>query len=345
MYRIFISYRRSDSESFSGRLRDRLRAEFGKRAIFMDTSTIPGGARFDEAIAQNLKSCKVFIAVIGKTWLDGRNEAGQRRLDDPEDWVRKEVARALARDDVLVIPVIFGGAVMPGSESLPPDLQPLAMRNAVSINDADFDSDVVRLIEACEPHVPRPRRWPWLAGAAAAAAAMVAVGGWFWHDAGKTEFRGIYVVPGPGIAGSLPIRKNHTRPKKPYLVLASGGRRMNISDLTLKSVLIVSESGLDGTPTPQDIDELKTRIAQHFESQKALDFDATAATLSSEPIVVSTLRVRPGAKVNAELGLAGQDAAGGEVREVRARCEFLIPEKPAVSTPIFYIVKASGDCK
>ena len=49
MYQIFISYRRSDSESFSGRLRDRLVAEFGRRSVFMDTSTIPGGAKFGDS--------------------------------------------------------------------------------------------------------------------------------------------------------------------------------------------------------------------------------------------------------------------------------------------------------
>ena len=58
MTRIFISYRRSDSESFSGRLRDRLHAEFGRRSVFMDTSTISGGEKFDEAIAQSLATAK-----------------------------------------------------------------------------------------------------------------------------------------------------------------------------------------------------------------------------------------------------------------------------------------------
>src|SRR5262245_14066239 len=125
MYRIFISYRRSDSESFSGRVRDRLRAEFGKRSVFMDTSTILGGTPFDDAIAQNLKTCKVVVAVIGKTWLTCADEQGHRRLDDDQDWVRKELAQALVNKDVVVIPVIFGGAAMPGEVALPANLKDL----------------------------------------------------------------------------------------------------------------------------------------------------------------------------------------------------------------------------
>lgn len=342
MYRVFISYRRSDSESFSGRLRDRLRTEFGKRAIFMDTSTIPGGAKFDEAIAQNLKSCTVFVAVIGKSWLDCKNDAGQRRLDDPGDWVRKEVAQALTRDDLLVIPVIFGGATMPGSEALPADLQPLARRNAVSINDADFDSDVVRLIEACQPHVPKPRRWPWLAGAAAALLAIV--GAWFWTHPGDEGSRGVYLIPDRGIYGNLPLVEGNPGRKRYSLSLSTGKAEWRTDDLARKGLYIVSDSALDDPGGSQDIGPLESELARHFQVKGARDYAMIAARLSSEPIKVMKLRVRAGATLTASLDEVITDS-GQTSRKVMARCKFLLPESQSLSDRIFYIAPASRECQ
>jgi hypothetical protein len=341
MHRIFISYRRSDSESFSGRLRDRLRAEFGKRSVFMDTSTIMGGDRFDKAIARNLTTCKVVVAVIGKTWLTCADDKGNRRLDDAEDWVRKELEQALGREDLLVIPVVFGGAVMPPKASLPESLQPLAMHNAVPISDADFDSDVAKLIEACEPHVPRPRRWPWIAGAVAALA--LGIGGYWYFDSTRLVFSGVYIVPDQPFYRLMPEEKG--RKRKFYLSLSSGGKQLGIHDFTRKSVFIVGESGLDAPRRPQDIASLTAEFAQHYKSKGIDDYDAVAARLSSDPIVVSMLRVRPGARVHAEIGVVELDAAGKPAQQPRALCEFAIPETVTTATPIYYLTRTSSECR
>jgi hypothetical protein len=342
MYRIFISYRRSDSESFSGRLRDRLRAEFGKRSVFLDTTTIPGGARFDTTITQNLSGCKVVVAVIGKTWLTCVDDQGNRRIDNPQDWVRQELALALKNENALVIPVVFGGAAMPRETELPADLKELHRRNAVSIADGDFDSDVARLIAACEPHVPRPRRWPWIA---AAALLLAVCGGIYLHYAARSEFRGVYLVPGPGFAGSLPAIRSAARKKRYYLSFAVDGKRFGIQDLTRKSIFIVSDAAMDAPKGAQDVAELKTEIAAHFKSKGGVDSDAIAASLSSEPVVVSTLKVRPGAKINAEIGIAEADAAGGVVRQLKARCDFTVPDAPTNDTLLFYVARSSAECK
>lgn len=342
MYRIFISYRRSDSESFSGRLRDRLRAEFGKRAVFMDTSTIPGGAKFDEAIAQNLKSCTVFITVIGKSWLDCKNDAGQRRLDDAGDWVRKEVAQALTREDLLVIPVIFGGAAMPGSEALPPDLKSLARRNAVSINDADFDSDVVRLIEACEPLVPRPRRWPWMAGAAAAL--LATVGGWLWHDSTSTTLRGVYLVPDRDVYSRLSMVENSTGKKKHHLSLKAGDEVWETSDYWRNSVLVVSDADLDAPIGRQDIATVQDEIERQFRTRDAEDYERVAESLLRQPIKVSTLKVRPGARIKASLVAVVTDQ-GQTTRTAVANCEFSIPKTAGPSFAVVFLSLASSECE
>jgi hypothetical protein len=146
---IFISYRREDSAAYAGRLYDRLSAHFGADQVFMDVDDIPPGADFVDQIDAKVGSCDAMVVVIGKDWLTARNAAGQLRLSDPNDFVGLEVSLALQRG-ALVIPVLVGGAQMPKAEELRSDLRPLARRNALTLNDADFQRDADDLISAIE---------------------------------------------------------------------------------------------------------------------------------------------------------------------------------------------------
>jgi hypothetical protein len=109
---IFISYRRQETRHLAGRLYDRLAARFGLDQVFMDVATIEPGVDFAEAIDQAVGACRVLLAVIGSHWLTAADDAGQRRLDHPDDLVRLEVEAALARN-VRVIPILVDDAVMP----------------------------------------------------------------------------------------------------------------------------------------------------------------------------------------------------------------------------------------
>src|ERR1035438_7042962 len=122
MFKIFISYRREDSEHIAGRLYDRLEPHFGRDNLFMDVDTIPLGVDFREHLDQAVGQCDVLLAVIGDHWLnvcveDGPRK-GKRRLDDPTDFVRIEIVSALDRG-ISVIPVLVGKASMPGEADLP----------------------------------------------------------------------------------------------------------------------------------------------------------------------------------------------------------------------------------
>lgn len=143
---IFISYRRHDSEGEAGRLFDDLVGQFGENSVFMDVAGIEAGRDFRKAIDESVATCGVLLALIGPGWLDEKNEKGERRLDDPSDFVRVETASALRRD-IAVIPVLLRGAKMPRSDQLPPDLQELAYRNCVEITHARWRSDVQLLVE------------------------------------------------------------------------------------------------------------------------------------------------------------------------------------------------------
>jgi hypothetical protein len=146
---IFISYRREDSAPYAGRLYDRLAGHFGAPHVFMDVDDIPPGADFTAHIDAKVASCDAMIVVIGKDWLTARSAEGRLRLSDPNDFVGLEVSLALQRG-VLVIPVLVGGAAIPKLDDLRSDLKPLARRNALTLNNQDFQRDADLLIAALE---------------------------------------------------------------------------------------------------------------------------------------------------------------------------------------------------
>jgi hypothetical protein len=125
----------------------------------MDVAAIQPGRDFRKSIDQSLNSCGVFLSLIGKSWLTAKDSSGQRRLDDPADFVRIETGAALKRD-IPVIPVLVQGALAPKPDQLPDDLKELAFRNAVELTHPRWDSDIEVLIKALRPHIsesgPKP---------------------------------------------------------------------------------------------------------------------------------------------------------------------------------------------
>ena len=152
---IAISYRREDSTPVAGRIHDRLQAEFGKKSVFMDFDSIPYGVDFREQIKQTLERARVVVAIIGPAWLGGRGR-GSRRIDDPADFVRLEIATALQRG-IPVIPVLVDDTPMPSVNSLPEELKGLAFRNALTLDTGvDFHHHADRLISGIRDLVKVP---------------------------------------------------------------------------------------------------------------------------------------------------------------------------------------------
>src|SRR4051812_39893603 len=143
---IAISYRRQDSSPVAGRLYDRLQAEFGKGSVFMDFDSIPYGVDFREHIKQTLQRAKVVIAIIGPEWTGGAKDLSNRRIDDPTDFVRLEVASAL-ENGIPIIPVLVNNTPMPEAKNLPAELESLAFRNGLALDTGiDFHHHADRLI-------------------------------------------------------------------------------------------------------------------------------------------------------------------------------------------------------
>lgn len=180
MTTIFISYRRDDAAAYAGRLYDGLRARYGEDHVFMDVDRIQPGENFASVIERSVHNADVVLAVIGETWLTVSNESGQRRLDDPDDFVRMEIKATLDAGRRL-IPVLVGGAGMPADEALPPVLRRLAGVQAVNMSDERWDYDAERLTRSIDtggkPAVRRKWLWwfCWLTSGALAAALLA----WF----------------------------------------------------------------------------------------------------------------------------------------------------------------------
>jgi hypothetical protein len=176
---IFISYRREDARADAGRLYDRLNTRYPGR-VFQDIGSIEPGAEWRKTIDNVLRATAACVVVIGPEWLTVADQTGRRRIDDPHDVLRAEVASALASSGCRVFPVLVGEANMPRRSSLPDDLKSLASRHAIELTDQDFDAGYNKLAKALDrivepPTWRTPRMQLRLVAAVAAVVALVAL--------------------------------------------------------------------------------------------------------------------------------------------------------------------------
>jgi hypothetical protein len=141
---VFISYRREDTGAYARLLKAFLGEHLPGTHVFMDQDSIEAGTNLTEVIESAVGSSVVFIALIGRQWLTSVDDYGQRRLDDPDDYVRSEIQAALQRR-VRVIPVLVDGARVPRPQQLPNDLRQLARLHALKMNYSPFEYDETRL--------------------------------------------------------------------------------------------------------------------------------------------------------------------------------------------------------
>ncbi len=160
---IFINYRRADSKLVAQLIFNELLSRFTREQVFKDFNTISPGDDYTVSIDKALGGCDVLLVLIGEQWLNITDDAGHRRLDDPADYVRVEIAKALSRN-IKVIPVMLDGVKMPRAEQLPEDIQSLTRRQTVDIDtnarleqDVDRLADIIKdILSKCYPDPPKP---------------------------------------------------------------------------------------------------------------------------------------------------------------------------------------------
>ncbi len=160
MTRIFISYRRDDSAYVAAAINEKLEQRFGAHSVFFDIDSIPLGTDFRQYISDAVSGCDVLLAIIGDTWIEVVDKDGNRRLDNPVDFVRLELESALERD-IPVIPVLVDEAPMPSKAALPSSLRDLAFRNAAEVRAGrDLQEHLARLVKGVEKSVEAREKQP-----------------------------------------------------------------------------------------------------------------------------------------------------------------------------------------
>lgn len=153
---IFVSYRRDDSRHAAGRLVDQLIKTYASDQVFIDIDGIDAGANFAKVLTQKLSDTECMLVIIGPQWLTARDPQGNRRLDNPRDFVRMEIETALKRK-VRIVPVLIDGALPPAREDLPSSIADLSTHQAIRLSHETFGTDVARLVGSIKVKSRRPK--------------------------------------------------------------------------------------------------------------------------------------------------------------------------------------------
>lgn len=148
---IFINYRRSDAGWPAGYLYEKLQAAFGEDRVFLDVRNIDAGDEFTTEIKAQLERAAALIVLIGSSWARAQDGFGRIRLHQKNDWVRREIRRALKTTDCRVVPLLLDDAELPDKEdALPKDISKLLNRQSIRVRQASMEADTNALIKVLE---------------------------------------------------------------------------------------------------------------------------------------------------------------------------------------------------
>jgi hypothetical protein len=160
-YRIFVSYRRDDSPGHVGWLVECLNQLGDGIDIFRDVVAIEPGAGWQDVIKDAVRSCDMFVCVLGPEWfklLKKKAESGARDVAAEE--VRLGLA-AGAVTDRIVVPVCVAEAALPANGELPEDLAPLLDYNVLTLRDAQWHANLGPLLTKITSHwAAKKKQWP-----------------------------------------------------------------------------------------------------------------------------------------------------------------------------------------
>jgi TIR domain len=176
-FRIFVCYRREDSAAEAGGLYSDLASKFGAKKVFFDVdANIPLASNFEEHISKFIGQSDAFVAVIGEHWLV--DKSGRRRLDNEDDYVRREIEMALDRG-VPVFQAYVQSPDAPPESDLPESLKQLAKLEGQPLIHRSWRQDTRKLIHELKGVRTRKfrysRRWFAVFGSVAVVAVLSAI--------------------------------------------------------------------------------------------------------------------------------------------------------------------------
>ena len=141
---VFVSYRRGDTEFWAHALARHLAGRVGRDSVFIDVASEQLGQDYRDQIDEALRRCSDVVVMIGDHFFD-EGSHGLRRIDEPDDWVRTEIASALAPDKRAFV-VLVGDAAKPIRSELPTQIRLLA--DVASVERLATRKDLVRVGDA-----------------------------------------------------------------------------------------------------------------------------------------------------------------------------------------------------
>ncbi|MGW6935334.1 toll/interleukin-1 receptor domain-containing protein [Lentzea sp. NPDC054927] len=150
---VFVNYRTGDGEWAAALVKRELSARFGADQVFYASQSIRLGEDFSREILSGLRRCEVLLALIGPRWVGAVDREGVRRLDKPDDWVRREILEAFDCG-LRVIPVLMDGIDPLREADLPDALKRVARCQYLRIHHRSDDLDLPRLVDELVELVP-----------------------------------------------------------------------------------------------------------------------------------------------------------------------------------------------
>jgi len=148
---IFINYRRTDTGWSADLLATELERFFGEDRVFQDVEGIRAGDQFAVNLQDHLSRARALIVLIGKGWLVAQDQYGRRRIDQDDDWVRREIRTGLQKQDCRVIPVLIDDAELPQDrQAFPNDIAELIGRQRMRLRQANSAGDIEALVKELE---------------------------------------------------------------------------------------------------------------------------------------------------------------------------------------------------
>jgi hypothetical protein len=144
MPKIFISYRRDDSEFVADAIYNEMKIHFGEGNVFIDVGEIPFGVDFRKFLRDQIAAHDVVLVLIGPKWADIMRQRASRA----DDFVRIEIESALALQKLIIPVMVMKLEQMPDFATLPSSISDLSWRNAARIRrEPDFKPDCKRIAD------------------------------------------------------------------------------------------------------------------------------------------------------------------------------------------------------
>ena len=135
---VFFSYRREGGSPVVRSVQQALKDQY---RIFVDVDRL-GTGHFDTRLLDTIARAPNFVVFLSPGSLD--------RCQDPDDWLRREIARAIGTGRN-IIPVTLPGFTFPPAEAIPEDIRDMARHDAVEYSHRYFNAMVDKIRERLRP--------------------------------------------------------------------------------------------------------------------------------------------------------------------------------------------------